>query len=128
MLIVNKILLKETRLKSCDTANAISFHPFLREILAVGHPGSVGQMKGRYPLRGDEKRERDRVRFTTRLLCSFFGPFGVNGHLSESDVSSLTEDGKEHLLAAKMVVYRTEKWGEEAARRRERGIKGGRLK
>lgn len=32
--------------------------------------------------------------------------FGVNGHLSESDVSSLAEDGKEHLVAAKTTVYR----------------------
>lgn len=32
--------------------------------------------------------------------------FGVNGHLSESDVSSLAEDGKEHLVAAKTAVYR----------------------
>lgn len=59
-------------------------------------------------MRGDEKRDRgkDGERFTTRLPCSLFGPFGVNGHLSESDVSSLVEDGKEHLLAAKTAVYR----------------------
>lgn len=70
-----------------------------------------------------------------RLPHSLFGPFGVNGHLSETDVSSLTEDGKEHLHAARTLVYRKggRKEGrkgrkEQRKRGEEGGIKGGRLK
>lgn len=56
--------------------------------------------------------------------------FGVNGHLSESDVSSLAEDGKEHLVAAKTAVYRkiAREMGGGRGGWGGGGIKGGRLK
>jgi len=83
-------------------------------------------MKGRYLLRDENReRKRERGRDLLRLSHSLFGPFGVNGHLSETDVSCAHRGWKGVCLPARTTVYRKEgrkEGGEEG------GIKGGRLK
>lgn len=69
------------------------------------------------------ERERDLLRdYHTRSSALF----GVNGHLSETDVSSLTEDGKEHLLAARTTVYRKggRKEGRKGRKEQRKGERG----